>query len=353
MAREGLREGQVSFYWGNKTQAEINAIPTSDIREGDIVYNTNTKQLLYFQENKFIVTGTDVLSTIDKASIRQTVNTGPVDVNGRADFLEAGTGLVVNTKDLDTYPLLFTIGDGFEINGRKDYCASINTNISLTGLMDNTINYFYISFNPITSTATFGHTTVAPVYSYARPGAASTGLYWYPIDHRKCGELGDGVDWADEYRVYVGQAVTSGGAVTSVTSYPYQQFGRNGLGEGYADAGLKEAMNAGGLPPLFACRAWVNFNGTGTVAIRDSGNVSSITDNGVGNYTVNFAVAMPDVNYAYGGSSSRSIDRRGVFGVLSAPQTTSITIGTSTDQTGYVVATNLDDHQYVSVSIFR
>jgi hypothetical protein len=46
------------------------------------------------------------------------------------------------------------------------------------------------------------------------------------------------------------------------------------------------------------CRAWVNFNGTGTVAIRASFNVSSITDNGTGDYTVNFSNAMPDANYA-------------------------------------------------------
>jgi hypothetical protein len=47
----------------------------------------------------------------------------------------------------------------------------------------------------------------------------------------------------------------------------------------------------------YKCRAWVNFNGTGTVAIRASGGVSSITDNGTGNYTVNFTTAMPDANY--------------------------------------------------------
>jgi hypothetical protein len=45
-------------------------------------------------------------------------------------------------------------------------------------------------------------------------------------------------------------------------------------------------------------KAWVNFNGTGTVAIRASYNVSSITDNGVGNYTVNFTTAMVDANYS-------------------------------------------------------
>lgn len=46
------------------------------------------------------------------------------------------------------------------------------------------------------------------------------------------------------------------------------------------------------------CRAWVNFNGVGTVAIRDSFNVSSITDGGTGYYTVNFTNAMPDANYS-------------------------------------------------------
>jgi hypothetical protein len=55
------------------------------------------------------------------------------------------------------------------------------------------------------------------------------------------------------------------------------------------------------LYPEYKCRAWVNFNGTGTVAIRGSGNVSSITDNGTGDYTVNFTTAMPDVNYAVSG----------------------------------------------------
>ena len=53
-----------------------------------------------------------------------------------------------------------------------------------------------------------------------------------------------------------------------------------------------------GTAPLYMCRAWVNFNGTGTPAIRASGNVSSLTDNGTGDYTVNFTTAMPDANYS-------------------------------------------------------
>jgi hypothetical protein len=53
-----------------------------------------------------------------------------------------------------------------------------------------------------------------------------------------------------------------------------------------------------GTAPLYMARAWVNFNGTGTVAIRASGNVSSITDNGTGDYTVNFTTAISDANYS-------------------------------------------------------
>jgi hypothetical protein len=62
-------------------------------------------------------------------------------------------------------------------------------------------------------------------------------------------------------------------------------------------------FNASGSAPVYACRAWVNFDGTGTPAIRASGNVSSITDNGTGDYTVNFTTAMQDANYAVVGTT--------------------------------------------------
>jgi hypothetical protein len=54
----------------------------------------------------------------------------------------------------------------------------------------------------------------------------------------------------------------------------------------------------------FDCLAWVNFNGAGTVAIRASGNISGVTDNGVGDYTFNFTSALPDANYAIAGAAS-------------------------------------------------
>jgi len=69
------------------------------------------------------------------------------------------------------------------------------------------------------------------------------------------------------------------------------------LPAGYTDSDALSLFNATGSAPVYACRAWVNFDGTGTVSIRESGNVSSITDNGTGDYTVNFSNAMPDTNY--------------------------------------------------------
>lgn len=69
---------------------------------------------------------------------------------------------------------------------------------------------------------------------------------------------------------------------------------------------LRSGLNASGSAPVYACRAWVNFNGTGTVAIRGSGNVISITDNAVGNYTVTFSTPMPDASYCVSASGHTS-----------------------------------------------
>ena len=65
-----------------------------------------------------------------------------------------------------------------------------------------------------------------------------------------------------------------------------------------------------GTAPIYPCRAWVNFDGTtntgGFCTVRASGNVTSVTDNGTGDYTVTFTTAMPDVNYAVTAMSGTS-----------------------------------------------
>lgn len=98
----------------------------------------------------------------------------------------------------------------------------------------------------------------------------------------------------------------------------------------------------------YKCRAWVNFNGTGTVAIRASGNVSSITDNGTGDYTVNFTTAMPDANYgwAVGGSATTSVVVA-VRADLSVPTTSALRL------TSYNASFAANDAAYLNVAIFR
>jgi hypothetical protein len=92
--------------------------------------------------------------------------------------------------------------------------------------------------------------------------------------------------------------IDGSGSATFQTPLPLAQGGNGNTTGNVVSSQVADAFNATGSAPLFACRAWVNFNGTGTVAIRASGNVSSITDNGTGDYTVNFTTAMPDANYA-------------------------------------------------------
>lgn len=112
---------------------------------------------------------------------------------------------------------------------------------------------------------------------------------------------------------------------------------------------LRNALNATGTAPIYACRAWVNFNGTGTVAIRASGNVSSITDNGAGDYTVNFTTAMPDSSYGLAGSCRTVITDGRVVGLHNsvAPSTSSVRIQIDKSQGGLL------DSDYVLVSLIR
>jgi hypothetical protein len=103
-----------------------------------------------------------------------------------------------------------------------------------------------------------------------------------------------------------------------------------------------------GTAPLYMCRAWVNFNGTGTVAIRASGNVTSITDNGTGEYTVNFTTAMSDVNYSVAGA----VGGTNASYVFNLKQATSLTT-TSCSVASVNPSVALADSAFVTVAIFR
>jgi hypothetical protein len=127
------------------------------------------------------------------------------------------------------------------------------------------------------------------------------------------------------------------------TSVPINIVGDLKMNSGYGSSAI-----------AYGCRAWVNFNGTGTVAIRSSGNVSSITDNGAAEYTVNFTTAMPDANYAMtaiaggtGGGQAMMVSP-GASGGGYGGQTT-----TSCRFTTWTWNVSLNDASYVTAAFFR
>jgi hypothetical protein len=119
--------------------------------------------------------------------------------------------------------------------------------------------------------------------------------------------------------------------------------------------GVASLSTASGSAPSYSARAWVNFNGTGVVAIRDDGNVTSITDEGTGDYTVNFTTAMPDVNYSLvgtctGGTSGQIINIRTASLSADPPTTMSTTAVRIRNRND---ASTINDPNVVCIGVFR
>lgn len=127
----------------------------------------------------------------------------------------------------------------------------------------------------------------------------------------------------------------------------------------YADSDALSLFNASGSAPVYAPRAWVNFNGSGTVAIKASGNVSSITDNGVGDYTINFTTAMPDANYAASAfTCAYAINFGGALAAYYPTGTSTYIPQTKTTSaarilTGYTNVGGLNDNAEMSFIVYR
>lgn len=136
-------------------------------------------------------------------------------------------------------------------------------------------------------------------------------------------------------------------------SHPLR-FGTNSVERGrFTETGdFQFNSGYGSVAIAYGVRAWVNFNASGTVSIRDSGNVSSVTDNGVGLFTINFTTAMPDGNYSVGSWARNNTTTAwnvtvGSLTSLSAPSTTALPIFCRDDGRTSV------DPTYVTLNIVR
>ena len=222
-------------------------------------------------------------------------------------------------------------GDGADITGTTT--ISINTwyHIAVSG----TAGSYKLFINGVQDGSTYTGATAlsstAPLYLGTLVASGVFYLYFQ--------------GYIDELRITNGYARYTGNFTPSTTAFA----------DGGGDVGKALVVNstatgvsigtAGYLSSQLA-KAWVNFNGTGTVAIRDSYNVSSITDNGTGDYTVNFSTALNNANYCALGSSRVVIGTRTSIVGFSNYTTTSIRLETIN------LTNNLQDEDTNCVSIF-
>ena len=163
---------------------------------------------------------------------------------------------------------------------------------------------------------------------------------------------------ASDQTMYLPTSGTSGGTVLCTDSTGGTANGvlylnsskqvTSGSGLTFDGSNLQFNSGYGSAATAYGCRAWVNFNGTGTVAIRASGNVSSITDVNVGRYEVNFTNAMPDANFSAVAVTSQSATSGGDYIGNTGGYTTAKCLITSSDRAG-----NYVDPALTTVAVFR
>lgn len=153
---------------------------------------------------------------------RQTALTGPMDSNGAPTFLpSSGASLTLPTQNVSlTIPLVLTAANGFNANGGQNDALAIVTALQNFTLADNTTNYLFESISG--GVATAGATATAPVYQWGGSCSTSNGQYTFIIQQMTM-YVGNGSTCSAAAVVFVGEAVTSGGAVSSTIAYAYQR----------------------------------------------------------------------------------------------------------------------------------
>jgi len=303
----------IASTWANNTLSDIaSALTDSVAADGQTPMSGN----LNLNSNKIVNLATPTLST-------DAVTKAYADalVGGAGSFTtltsSGATTFTANTASTSTTTGTAVITGGLGVSGRinaANFDGIVGANTAAAG-----------SFTTLSAT---GVTTVqagtAALPAITTTGDTNTGIFF---------SAADTIDFAE---------------------------GGTACGQFDSSANFKFNSGYGSVAIAYGCRAWVNFNGTGTVAIRANGNVSSITDNGIGDYTVNFTNAMPDANYCF--SLSANDDGTGAGGQSDgfsygawkrganscAYNTSSIRF-----QIGYPANTTLYDQTNINVSIFR
>lgn len=206
-------------------------IIVSDEEKDFIVFN-NTLQVLTLKTNGgsgiavtagakvwLLCDGTNVIDSIDNAvsggvpGVRQTVQTSSVDANGFSNYITAGTGLAVDIA-ATSIPVTIHASNSAVSNDRL---GTISADTSISALTDATTNYLYADI-AAEGTVTLGSTVLAPVYQFGGTYSVTSGQATFNISEMTM-KVGNGASADIVNRVFLGEAVTAGGVVTSVVNY--------------------------------------------------------------------------------------------------------------------------------------
>lgn len=168
------------------------------------------------------------------------------------------------------------------------------------------------------------------------------------------------IDGSSTGGIYLTQAGNNAGTIRGTSSNGIEILAPSVGSTAFfrADGNFQFNSGYGSVATAYGCRAWVNFDGD-PISIRASGNVSSITDNGTGDYTVNFTAAMPDANYSIVGGFSRepvgggnstntyNINTNNTTGADVAPTTSGFRVAV------LVYGVGGRDINYINLAVFR
>lgn len=278
-----------------------------------------------------------VMSTIqvdDVPTLNQNTTGTASNVTGTVAIANGGTGQTTANNAFNALVPSQTGNSGkyLTTNGTTTSWGTISNTGTVTSVAATVPSFLSVSGSPITTSGTLAISYSGTALPVANGGTGIT-------------SFGSGV------ATWLGtpSSANLAAAVTDETGSGALVFGTSPT---LTTPNINSAQIAtvSGSAPLYMCRAWVNFNGTGTVAIRGSGNVSSITDNGTGDYTVNFTTAMSDANYA--ANVTGNVDATGNYGYsMAAPYNASPT--TSAIRLAISNPAVRVDAAFMFVSIFR
>lgn len=197
------------------------------------------------------------------SSVRNTVLTGRVDAEGKANFLELHEGDPLRVDINTSIQLCFSAGfdQHGEINHRRQLTTATFPDPGILGANDERF-FLYLKLDIVTNTVTQHMHRKAPVYSHKLP-AGETGKYWYPTDHRSQGKAWNGSAWVDELRVYVGEifipyVVGEAPEITEIVSYAYQ--GKSTVEMPGSDTSLYQPQHNIGCKDNIKTRIYARFN---------------------------------------------------------------------------------------------